>query len=715
MGYLVDFTQAIENHDSPVILRLWEEYTSTDEVDADDFLAILETVKASDLADFIGRHIEMGIPIWELVKEGEVKDEILRLMVDLQCTKGGPLEPLTYAYLQRAFGSDPLFNDKMRIIGLRGSEGDTRGTISKFALLNHMKRRNFVFHTAGWGVGEIMDVSMIREELSLECDYAPGVKTLPFSVAFTVLIPLSNTHFLARRFGHPDELEQEARKDPLAIIRLLLKDLGPLSAAEIKDELCGLVIPEEEWNKWWQTCRTKIKKDTKIENPSSTKHPFRLLKEGVTHEERLQKALEKKPDAETLIQMVYSYLKDFSETLKDATFKDSLEGKLKEFLSLDKPTIAQELQLHFFLEDLTNATSYEPVERIIKKSHSPEHLIGEIGIQALKKRVLVGIKKFRDDWKEQFLHLLFVVDVATLREYILTSLLKAGMEKAVMQNLQQVLLHPAKWPEMPIWYMQKAMSDPEVPLGDGEGRSRLFEALLILLSSLENQPEKRDLVKKIQGMITDGRYQLVRDVMKEASTESVKEILLLVTKCHSLSEHDIQIFHSLAAVAHPSLSTGVKEEEEDEVIWTTQEGYTLLQKRIEQIGTVETVENAKEIEVARAHGDLRENAEFKAALERRDRLQSELKFLSNQLNKCRVLTKEEVDTSEVSVGTIVELKNEAGQKVAYTLLGPWDADPDRNILSFQSKLAKDMAGSKVGETCEIQGKTLEIVSIRSAL
>ena len=133
------------------------------------------------------------------------------------------------------------------------------------------------------------------------------------------------------------------------------------------------------------------------------------------------------------------------------------------------------------------------------------------------------------------------------------------------------------------------------------------------------------------------------------------------------------------------------------VIWTTAEGYQKLQYRIQQIATVETVENAKEIEVARSHGDLRENAEFKAALERRDRLQGELKFLSDQLNRTRVITKEDISPNEVGIGSIVECKNKKGEKVVYTLLGPWDADPEMNILSFQSKLAQQLKGLKVGD------------------
>jgi transcription elongation GreA/GreB family factor len=147
------------------------------------------------------------------------------------------------------------------------------------------------------------------------------------------------------------------------------------------------------------------------------------------------------------------------------------------------------------------------------------------------------------------------------------------------------------------------------------------------------------------------------------------------------------------------------------VIWTTEAGYKKVKERIQQIATVETVQNAKEIETARSHGDLRENAEFKSALEKRDRLQSELKGLSDQVNRARVLTKADIVTDEVGIGCVVEFKNKDGK----TLLGPWDADTNIGILSFQSKLAQEMKGLAVGDKFQFQGEEFTITSIRSYL
>ena len=203
--------------------------------------------------------------------------------------------------------------------------------------------------------------------------------------------------------------------------------------------------------------------------------------------------------------------------------------------------------------------------------------------------------------------------------------------------------------------------------------------------------------------------------MAHSSIEEVKEYLLLSTKCISLSDHDFKILHSLAKVIYPAIAglhkTKDVETQEDYVIWTTQEGFDKTKARIEQIATVETVNNAKEIEAARALGDLRENAEFKAALERRDRLQSELKFLSDQINQARVLTGNDVTTDEVNVGSVVHCKDSKGEYFRYIFLGPWDADPENHILSIQSKFAQAMKGRTIGENFEFQGETFTITDI----
>lgn len=716
MTYLKDFRERIQNNDYPGFLKIWEEYCYGDEPDGEEIIAVLESVKTSDLARPFGVHVERILPLWRELKDPKLAHGALRLIFDLQTTNSEELADLATEYLKTHNENDPLLFEKLRLIGLRNRES-FQAAIRNFELLSHMKSGNYVFHTGGWGTGEIIEMSMVREELTLEFEYVIGPKNFSFEKAFRTLIPLNSDHFYARRFGDPDKLEKEARESPSETIRLLLRDLGPKTASEIKEELCDLVIPVDDWNRWWQTTRAKLKKDTKIECPKELKNPFKLLEEEVPHEVALHKALETKPSVNATIQMVYTFLRDFPETLKNAEFKASLEARFKDVLTNEQLADNQKLQVLFFLSDLQVQDTESQIDALIQEMSGAAEIIRTISVMGFQKRALLLIKKLRKDWEEVSLELLFTVDVNLLRDFILSELAGPKTKEALKKKLNTLLIHPLSFPEVFIWYFQKIIDKKsKLPFSDEQGKNQFFEGLLILLDFLEKKPQHRDLTKKIISLITSNRYKIVRDIMAHSSIEEVKEYLLLSTKCTSLSDHDIKILHSLAEVVHPSIAgmrktkdVGISQEEL--VIWTTQEGFDKTKARIEEIATVETVNNAKEIEAARALGDLRENAEFKAALERRDRLQSELKFLSDQINQARVLTSEDVLTDEVSVGSVVHCEDSKGEHLRYTLLGPWDADPENHILSIQSKFAQAMKGRTIGEKFEFQGETFTVTDI----
>jgi Uncharacterized N-terminal domain of the transcription elongation factor GreA len=717
MAYLKDFRDRIQNNDYPGFLKIWEEYCYGDQPDGEEIAAVLETVKASDLAKSFGVHVERILPLWRELKDSKQVQDVLRLVFDLQTSNSDELADLAIDYLKNQYPEDPLFLEKLRLIGLRNRE-KFPSAIRNYELLTHMEKGNYVFHTAGWGTGEIIDVSFVREEIVLEFEYVVGSQHFTFEKAFKTLLTLAKDHFFSRRFGNPDALEKEARENPSEIIRLLLRDLGPKTAAEIKNELCDLVIPADDWNRWWQTARAKVKKDTKIESPKELKEPFHLREKDVPHEVAFHKALEAKPDVNATIQMVYTFLRDFPETLKNQEFKTSLEARLKDVLAQESLSEGQKLQILFFLEDFHLPKASEQIVELMQHMQGLSDLVRNTQVMAFQKRILQKAQKIRKDWVEIYLDLIFAVDQNMIRDFILSELDSPETQDLLKQKLSSLLFHPFSYPDVFVWYFQKIIdTKSKLPFASTEGRNDFFEGLLILLDHLEQKSHHRDLAKKIISLITGDRYKIVRDIMQHSSLNEVKEYLLLATKCDTLTDHDIKILHSLGEVVYPELARLRKDKDrhtaDDQVIWSTQEGYLKTQTRIQHIATVETVNNAKEIESARALGDLRENAEFKAALEKRDRLQTELKLLSDQLAKTRVLTSEDVPADEIGVGSVVHYKDSKGAHHKITLLGPWDADPEQNILSFQSKLAQTMKGKTVGETFEFQGDRFTISEINN--
>ena len=722
MGYLEDLQVQINNRDFAKFWLLWEEYCTSDTIDFDEFAAILKAIKNSEFAKQFGQYTETALPLWELIKDPEESYIILKLLVDLQTNNSPKLAEIALDAVKKRYGDTPNYNERLRMVGLRSKE-NFQGALANFDLLTHMQKDKFVFHTGGWGAGQIIDLSTVREQVGVEFEHISGRKYFTFANAFKTLVPLADDSFLARRFASADALEKQARENPLEIIKLLLKDLGPKSASEIKDEMCELVIPEEDWTKWWQGARAKIKKDTHIDTPESLKEPFRLHKTEVTHEMRLHKAMGGNKGIDDLIQTSYSFVRDNPALLKKADVKDSIKEKLLAALQEKDLSKAQEVQLHIFLEShFDHQIEGKAVNSLVLEMKDVEKVIEGIDVIAFKKRLLSLVREHRDDWSKIFIDLLFTPQQSNLRDFILKELSgQKETRKLLETKIKELVDNPLLSPEFFVWYFQKVINkeSDDLPYNSKEGQGQLFESFLILFGAIDSRSDMRDLSKKMYNLLSGKRYALVRSLIEGKPIEYINEFLLLVAKCQVLTDHDLKILRSLAEVVHPSLNPNKQKKEQAlldiHTIWTTQEGYQRIKDRMQAISTVETVENAREVEAARALGDLRENSEYKFALEKRSRLQGELKHLSDEIRRARVITAEDISRDEVGVGHRVEVLDPHKKHVFYTLLGPWDADADKGILSLQSKLAQAMLGKKKGEEFNFRDEDYKVIDFKSFL
>lgn len=719
MSYLEEIKSQINHRDFSKLLILWEEYCANDTVDVEEYKEILSAIKASDLSIPFGKYVEQGLTIWNLIENPVDSYEVLQLLIDLQTTNTPIFADIAIDAIQKKHPNDPHFNERIRLVGLRTKQS-FQNAISNYELLHHMKQGNYVFHTGGWDAGEIAEVSPVREQLAVEFEFVAGHKHFTYTNAFKTLIPLHNTHFLARRFANPDLLEQQARENPNEIIHTLLRDLGPKTAAEIKDELCELVIPEKDWTKWWQWCRTKLKKDPLIETPGSIKQPFRLRKAELTEKDMLQQALQQTVTANEIILQCYNLVRDIPAVLKNPDVNKMLRQAMLGLLDTKDVTPSTAIQVSIFFENTFNETlEGRSVASLIQGNTNLPALIDGIEILAYKKRVLIAIREHRPDWTPLFLEFFNNLTNAPLRDYVLKELNEGEAKPLLSDAINELLQTPTKNPELFVWYFQKIVGkeSPDLPFSDKESQEVFFESFLILYNSIELKNDYRELLKKMYAILSGQRFAVVRQLLEGTSLEFVKEYLLLVSKCQTLSDHDVKILRSLAEVVHPSLIVRKKTKNQTltdgHIIWTTDEGYQRTKNRLQTIGTVEIIENAREIETARAHGDLRENSEFKFALERRAHLQGQLKFLSEQLNRARIITKEDVNPHEVSIGTIATLQINGKGEMTYTILGPWDADPEKGILSFQSQLAQTLIGMKKGDAIRFREEEITLVDIKT--
>ena len=714
MEYLKQFKKHIDGNNLPSTVSLWQEYCLSDEVDPEEMRLILEAIKQSGFVDSFGIYVDRGLDLWNSLAESTEKDEILRLIFDIQTVNSSLYSDIAHQYLEKKYGMVDIYRELLRIVGLR-DEQDFQGCIRNFDLLVHLQKGKFCLHSGGWGVGQVIDISYLRREISIEFDLVPGLKEISFKNAFHILAPMSNDHFLARRFGDPDAFEEYAKSHSVEVIKLLLKDLGDKTATDIKDEMLDLVIHESDWSKWWSSVRGKLKKDLEVIYPVSVKEPFSLNKNKLNHEDRLKESIINEKNIDNIINIIYVFIRDFSPLIKEEVFRQILVHSLLD-VSDKKINIAQKMQLLFLLADVKYDVENDITKEVIRLDNVIE-IIHEIQILSFKRRLLLEIKEKRSDWVTIYTNLLLSNKKHLLREFLYEEIMKVDSNaKELDQHIEKVISNPNNSPNAFIWFVQKIIKQQTTLFINQIGLDQVLESLFILMHHLENREKDRVLTKKVYSLLTDKRFEFIRRVFKGTDIETMKEFLLLSTKCQILSTHDINILYSLAAVIYPEINQLKKNniDEQEDIIWTTQQGLKKITDRIEQIATKETIENAKEIEVARAHGDLRENSEYKFAMERRARLQGEMKNLSNQVKKMRVLSKEDIDTSKASIGTKVTLTSENGKTDSYILLGPFDADPEKNILSAQSKLAQKIMNKKLNDKIiinEVDWMISDIVSV----
>jgi transcription elongation factor GreA len=132
-----------------------------------------------------------------------------------------------------------------------------------------------------------------------------------------------------------------------------------------------------------------------------------------------------------------------------------------------------------------------------------------------------------------------------------------------------------------------------------------------------------------------------------------------------------------------------------------------IKKRLEeQIRTLDyelKVTLPKEILRAREHGDLRENAEYKAAKERQSFLQARIGQLHRRLAALSLVNLDKIPHGKVGLGSTVTLRHTAnGEQVVYDLVNPEESDPAQGRISPSSPIGKCLLGHEVGDTVEVR-------------
>lgn len=135
----------------------------------------------------------------------------------------------------------------------------------------------------------------------------------------------------------------------------------------------------------------------------------------------------------------------------------------------------------------------------------------------------------------------------------------------------------------------------------------------------------------------------------------------------------------------------------------TVEGLAKLEAELEELKVVRRKEVAEKIKQALAFGDLSENSEYDEAKNEQAQVETRIVQIEKMLKTAKVIDDEDIDTKTVNIGTKVKVLDiEFDEEEEYTIVGPTEADPAKNRLSYQSPVGQALIGKSAGEEVEVE-------------
>jgi transcription elongation GreA/GreB family factor len=199
--------------------------------------------------------------------------------------------------------------------------------------------------------------------------------------------------------------------------------------------------------------------------------------------------------------------------------------------------------------------------------------------------------------------------------------------------------------------------------------------------------------------------ELVAELTAAAELEVIKDLTRALQLSPVFDDMDKRSLLARIVKSHPAVQSLISGEQTKQdtsfvVSWSSlerrkNEYAELVHKKIPA--------NSKEIAVARSYGDLRENHEYKAAKEMQKVLMRRKDELESQLVRARGTDFANARTDVVSIGTIVRAMDLAtNEHETFTVLGAWDSEPDKGIVSYLSPVAQSLLNRKVGDEVEFE-------------
>ena len=582
--------------------------------------------------------------------------------------------------------------------------------------LDALKPGTFCLHKS-WGFGRIVEWNLLLNQILI--DFA-GKKAHPMQLQYAAenLTVIPAEHFLARKAGDLAATKKLAKDDPVALVRNILESLdGQATAQQISEWMVPDLFNETEWKRWWESARKQLKGSGAFSIPAKKTEPIQARAEGISHTDELTEAFNhaRQPKQQVAaLEQIVKFHPQFKEPEKQlqpviATIENvaSRNQKLHPELAFEL-VLGRDDLLESFPQLKTTHIGLTLGKLIADEERRLTLILPKLPA-AKEKRILQALPAaLGDRWSARALQLMQATHGRMVAQ-IPHVFRDAGQHAQLREMLERSIREHSATSEMLIWLCTERKDWRELINP---------ELLAAILSALEREQHSAPgRASKLQRLLMEDR-QLFQDMFGNADIGLARDAMRRLQLSHLFDELTKRSLLARIVKVFPDLESMIAGTQPQEKAAPLVVSWSSLEKRkaeYEELVKKKIPENTKEISVARSYGDLSENFEYKAAKQMQAVLVRRRSELEQALQNARGTAFENPDTSRVSIGTIVTVRDKTSKKQeTYTILGAWDGDPDRNIISYQTAIGQALLGRKAGETVALPNGEFEIISIEPA-
>jgi transcription elongation GreA/GreB family factor len=566
--------------------------------------------------------------------------------------------------------------------------------------------------SAAWGLGEIQRIDYFNRRVTVDF-FSPPRRGHQFTydAACETLKVAPESHILVTRKADPARVEMMIKDKPGDFVRAMLSSFGDMPITRL-EELCAQngFVRSAEWKKFWERARADLRQDKCVEIPTRRTDPIHVKAADEEYGDAWFTAFAQMKDPKSILSSVREMqsagrLKGMPDNRR-ATIVDRLAYALKGARGVDDALYARiafcigDLKLDGDLQKLEKPTSLAKVRAYLwaKDVSGEERYIA--AARTLPARDVGSLVAFlvaenREEARGVLLEALPRMCFTFLGETIaafkddevcrakVAELLKSPSAPATLVTLVLGRYESFKaWPQLPplVVILTHAIALGEGRQGGEKLRMqnmirRLFADKKWLASTLEqlNSDQKALFFERFQASIAwdPSTHHMIVVRMTQIAPE-------LATRLEKKAE--------------------VKKAERI----TSRRSYAERQAAYEHLINVEIPANTKRIESARSYGDLSENAEYQYAKDEQRALLQKQTLMQEDLNVVKAVDFSDVTAPEAVVpGSSVTIVAADGAERTYTVLGEWDNDIERGIISSKTRLAESFMGKRPGDTVEI--------------